>query len=96
MSELKLGNMHNAREISLAGDFLSVVRDAESGLLFVGNNSGKIYQIDLSAPEDSPSPVIDAHISFVSDLVIAGDFLISAGSDHRLVWWDRQTRKQVR
>ena len=96
MSELKLGNMHNAREISLAGDFLSVVRDAESGLLFVGNNSGKIYQIDLSAPEESPSPVIDAHISFVSGLVIAGDFLISAGSDHRLVWWDRKTRKQVR
>ena len=96
MSEPALDKLRNAREVSLAGDFLSVARDAESGQLFVGNNAGKIYEIDLAAPADSLPPVIDAHVSFVSSLTIAGDYLISAGSDHRLVWWERRTHEKVR
>ena len=95
-SETAVDKLRNAREVSLAGDFLSVARDAESGKLFVGNITGKIYQIDLAAPEDTLPPVIDAHVSYVSSLAIAGDYLISAGSDHRLAWWNRETREMVR
>lgn len=96
MSEPALDRFRNAREVSLAGDFLSVARDPNNGQLFVGNNSGKIYQIDLGAPGDTDRPVIDAHISFVSSLAVAGNYLISAGSDHRMVWWKRDTREKVR
>ena len=88
--------LRNAREVSLVGDFLSVAPDSESGQLFVGNNAGKVYQIDLAACDNSLPAVIEAHISFVSSLTIAGDYLISAGSDHRLVWWERRTREKVR
>lgn len=96
MSKPVLANLRNAKEVSLAGEFLSVAHDEESGDLFVGNSMGKIYRIDLATPSDSPPRAIDAHISYVSSLAIAGDTLISAGSDHRLVWWDLKTHDRVR
>jgi WD40 repeat protein len=96
MYEPTLESLRIAKEVSLAGDFLSIARDAERGQLFVGNNTGKIYRLDLAAGDDASPQVIDAHISYVSSLVIAGDFLISAGSDHRLIWWDRLTQARVR
>lgn len=89
-------NLRISREISLPGDFLSVVRDVESDVLFVGNSTGKIYRLDLSRGEDPFPRVIDAHVSYVSSLVVAGTYLISAGSDHRLVWWNRTTHAKVR
>jgi WD40 repeat protein len=90
-------NLRITREVSLLGEFRSVVRDSESGDLFVGNNIGKIYRVDLTRATEDPYPrVIEAHISYVSSLVLAGDCLISSGSDHRLVWWDRRTHDKVR
>ena len=90
-------NLRIAKEASILGECLSVVRDHETGDLFIGSSMGKIFRLDLSLEKEDPYPrVIDAHISYVASLVIAGDCLISAGSDHRLIWWDRKTHDKVR
>ena len=78
----------SVREYSCDGDLLSVVRIPETNQLFAGGSHGQIMHIDL-APE---TPVVSswpAHVSYVSSLVLTNDQLISAGSDHRLIWWDR-------
>jgi hypothetical protein len=52
----------------------------------VGSNDGKIYKLDLSL-DAPPPPVMQGHLSYVSSLALAGGYLLSAGSDHRLIWW---------
>ena len=77
--------------VNLSGDLLSVVRVPGADEIYVGGSDGKIHQIDLAAEKPTPASW-DAHVSFISDLVVAGKYLVSAGSDHRLIWWDRETR----
>jgi WD40 repeat protein len=95
MHKPTLKDLRLVSEISRSGDFLSVACDTTTNDVFVGNTMGKIYR--LRPGRDDPFPrVIDAHVSFVSSLVVTGDYLISAGSDHRLLWWDRKTHDRVR
>ncbi|MCX7394916.1 MAG: hypothetical protein NTW75_12410 [Planctomycetales bacterium] len=85
----------SVREYSCDGDLLSVVRIPETNQLFAGGSHGQIMHIDL-APE---TPVVSswpAHVSYVSSLVLTNDQLISAGSDHRLIWWDRESHRPLR
>ena len=97
MDKPTLEDLRVTTEVSLPGDFLSVVREPKTGDLFIGNSFGKIYRVDLSLGRKDPYPrLIDAHVSYVSGLELAGDSLISSGSDHRLVWWDRETHEKKR
>lgn len=83
------------KQIGLGDDLWSVAWAPDSNLLFAGGGVGKIYQVDLTAAKPEPMNW-QGHASFVSGLVLTGKHLISAGSDHQLIWWDRQTRQQVR
>lgn len=83
------------RELSFDGDLLSVVRVPETHQLFVGGAHGQISHLDL----DAESPILRtwaAHLSYVSSLVLTSDRLISAGSDHRVIWWDRESSRPLR
>jgi WD40 repeat protein len=91
-------NPNNARivkKLPLAGDLLSVVRVPGTERLFVGGYDGKVYHLDFAAEKPQPTSWT-AHLSYVSGLVLAGKFLISAGSDRKLAWWDAATQKAVR
>jgi WD40 repeat protein len=89
-------NIKQTQSLSLsAGMMLSVARVPGTEQLYVGDSVGKIYHVDLAA--DKPTPTSwQGHVTYVSSLVLADKHLISAGSDHRLIWWDRETRQQVR
>jgi WD40 repeat protein len=84
-------HLKQAKVVDLSGDLLSVARVPGTDDIYVGGSDGKIHQLDLAA--EKPTPVSwDAHVSFISDLVVAGKYLVSAGSDHRLIWWGRESR----
>jgi len=76
-------------------DLLSVGRAPDSTLAYVGGNNGKIFELDLAASEPALTSW-DAHVSFVSSLIVTAGYVISAGSDHQLAWWDRSTWKCLR
>lgn len=85
----------NVKEFSLAGDHYSVARVPDTDQLFVGGHTGKLQFLDLAA--DKPTPIVwDAHVSYVSGLVLTAKHLISAGSDHQVMWWNRESRERVR
>ncbi|MSQ96999.1 MAG: hypothetical protein EXR98_20930 [Gemmataceae bacterium] len=87
--------MKLVREVAIPGDLLSAARVPGSDKLYVGGNNGKLHFIDLA--DAKPKPISwDAHVSYVSGLAWTGKYLISAGSDHQLIWWDSETRTKVR
>ncbi len=94
-NDLKLTKQVLVQKDKAALDLLSVARVAGTEQVFAGGNTGKIYHVDLAAPEPTPTHW-DAHISFVSGLVATSKCLISSGSDHQLVWWDRETHQPIR
>src|SRR5262245_28248667 len=88
-------NIKLSKTVNLGGDLWSMARIPTTDELYVGASDGKIHQVDLAA--DKPTPTSwSGHVSYVSALVVAGKHLVSAGSDHRLVWWDRESRQAVR
>ena len=95
MDSANPNNAQPVKKLALAGDLLSVARVPGGDRVFVGGNDGKIHLIDLSA--DKPQPTSWAgHLSYVSGLVLAGNYLVSAGSDRKMAWWDAATRQPVR
>ena len=83
------------KEISLAHDAISVADVPNTDKVFVGGIEGKVFQLDLA--EQTPEPLAwSAHVSYVSGLVVAGNHLISGGSDHLMIWWDRETHRPLR
>lgn len=88
-------NIKQGKVVSLSGDLWSVARVPGTEELYVGGSDGKLHQVDLAAEKPTPTSW-SGHVSYISGLVVAGKHVISAGSDHRLIWWDRATRQAVR
>ncbi|HEY7326654.1 MAG TPA: hypothetical protein VH592_03375 [Gemmataceae bacterium] len=65
-----------------------------SRLIFAGSDLA-IHDVDVAADKVEPKE-IGKHGSYVTGLVLAGKSVISGGYDGRLVWWDLETRKQLR
>lgn len=86
---------HIVREVSCEGDLLSIVRTPAPRQFFVGGARGQIALVDLENEAKFVSTWA-AHVSYVSSLALAGDQLISAGSDHRVIWWDRESHRPLR
>lgn len=72
-------------------------RMPDTSRLVVGGSDFKVYDIDLSAKK--PEPVAfkgDGHQSYVTGLARAGEFIISASYDGRLIWWNAESTEQIR
>ncbi len=95
MADEKKSPMTLVHEASCDGDVLSVVSDHATHQTFVGGAHGQIALLDLAGEAKFPVSWA-AHVSFVSSLVLTADQLISAGSDHRVIWWDRETHRPIR
>ncbi|MSR55845.1 MAG: hypothetical protein EXS09_21620 [Gemmataceae bacterium] len=76
-------------------DLLCVVPIPGTAKVYAGGSNGKIIVIDFEDPKSKPD-TWDAHVSYVSGLALAGKFLVSAGSDHKLIWWNTQTKEKIR
>jgi WD40 repeat protein len=85
----------SVKTVDLKGDNYSIVAIPDSDLVFVGGDTGKIQAIDMAAEKPTQTGW-DAHVSFVTGLVLTARHLVSSGSDHQMIWWDRETRERVR
>ena len=83
------------KTVELIGDILSLARVPSTEQVYAGSYDGKIYDIDVA--QENPEPVsMTGHISYVSGLAVAGKYVVSGGSDHQLIWWDRHTHAKIR
>ncbi len=84
-----------AKNLSQPGILFSMARVPNSQRLFYGNSDGKVYDIDLSAekPEAKPMP---GHSSYVTDMTLAGPYLVSGSYDRKLIWWNTETGEKIR
>lgn len=96
MPEANLDKIRIAKTVSHSGDFLCVAREPDSERLWVGHADSKIYAIDFSAQRPVAQAVFEGHTSYVGGLGFADKTLVSAGWDHKLIWWDTEKRQMVR
>lgn len=95
MASLDIEKLKVVKTAKLPGDLLSIARTADSERLWIGSTDGKVYGLDLAA--DKPTPItLEAHRSYVSGAVLAGQRLITASWDKQLIWWDTENRKPLR
>jgi WD40 repeat protein len=83
------------KEISSPGIAFTLACVPESRRVLFGSSDFKVYDVDLSATKPEPK-VVGEHKSYVTGLVLAGKIAVSGGYDGRLIWWDLDTRKQIR
>lgn len=96
MPPANLDRIRISKTVTHPGDFLSVVREPNSDRIWVGHADAKIYAIDFTAERPAATPVFEGHTSYVSSLGLVGEMLVSAGWDHKLMWWDLPNRRLVR
>lgn len=84
------------KSLDLAEDLLSLTRIAGGDQVFAGADNGLVYFVDLGSESPQAIPLPGGHLSYVSGMAHWRDVVISAGSDRRLVWWDRNTRDKIR
>jgi WD40 repeat protein len=87
--------MKAIKDIPINGIAFALVRVPSSNRLLFGSSDFQVYDLDLAADKSGPK-VLGAHQSYVTGLALAGTLAISGGYDGRLIWWDIETRKQIR
>ena len=83
------------REFSREDILLSVAHPGDASRVFVGSSDARIYELDTTTEKPEPQ-VMEGHQSYVSGLVQTGTQLISGSFDGTLIWWDLETREQIR
>lgn len=74
----------------------SIARVPESTQLYVGSSDQRVYSFDAFDEKSKPQAFV-GHRSYVSGLVLThSGQLVSGGYDGRLIWWNRESRDQVR
>lgn len=77
--------------------FFAVDRFPKTERLLLGSSDFNVYEIDFATekpeliPFDGPG-----HGSYVTGVRLASEYVVSGSYDGRLIWWDAETRKQVR
>ncbi len=91
----QLDKLKAAKTYSIRGTWFCLARVPNSARFFAGGSDFKVYEIDLAAAKPEPKE-LGKHDSYVTGVALAGNVLISGGYDGRLIWWNVQTRAQVR
>ena len=84
-----------AKELSRKEILLCIARVPNSNRVFVGCSDGKIFDVDVLA-EKPEFQELAGHTSYVTGLALAGKTLVSGSYDGHLIWWDSETRQQIR
>ncbi len=74
---------------------LSIARVPNSNRAFLGCSDFKVYEADLASTKDTFKE-IGAHSSYVTGVALAGKHVVSGSYDGRLIWWDSDSKTQVR
>src|SRR6516164_10156660 len=83
------------KDIFGRGVAFALVRIPDSDRVLFGSSDFKVYDLDLAQAKPEPKP-LGEHQSYVTGLALAGKVAVSGGYDGRLIWWDTETRTQVR
>lgn len=83
------------RDLPRPDILFGITRLPGSQRFFLGSSDFKIYEIDLANPKPE-FKAIGAHDSYVTTVTMAGKTLVSGGYDGRLIWWDTDTKTQIR
>jgi hypothetical protein len=95
MSQVDPKTLKIEKEISRSDILLSVTSVGDSSRVFVGSSDARIYELDAMAEKPEPQ-AMEGHQSYVTGLVQTGELLISGSFDGSLIWWNVETREQVR
>lgn len=87
---LKVVKEISRREIVFAIDAVPKTRR-----VIFGGSDFQVYDLDLAQEKAEPL-AFGGHESYVTGLAVAGPYVISGGYDGRLIWWDLESRKEVR
>jgi WD40 repeat protein len=95
LAQIDPATLKVSKKISQPGILLSVAQLNDSNQVFVGSSDGMVYSLDAMA--DKPEPLaMEGHQSYVTGLVQSGELLVSGSFDGKLIWWNSQTREQIR
>jgi WD40 repeat protein len=88
-----------AKELTRKEIVLALAHPPDTRRLVFGGSDSRVYDVDLD--RESPEPRAlegKGHESYVTGLVAAdaGRWAVSGGYDGRLIWWDLESRTQVR
>jgi WD40 repeat protein len=95
MANANTKKLKTAKELARPEIVFCLVRVPGSSRLFFAGSDMTIHDVDLSPTKPEPKE-IGTHGSYVTGLVLAGKIVLSGGYDGRLIWWDSETRKQIR
>jgi WD40 repeat protein len=95
MNTAKPENLKVIKDLGRPGILFSVARQPDSTRLFFGASDAKVYDLDVMAEKPEPTEYV-GHESYVTGVALAGKYLVSGGYDGRLIWWDTETKQQVR
>ncbi len=73
----------------------AVARNPGGGPLYCGGSDFTVYELDIDQPK-AQARELGRHDSYVTSLALAGSTLISGGYDGCLIWWNIESRSQVR
>ena len=91
-SKLKL-----LKDLRAPGIAMGLALVPKSRRVFVGCSDFRVHAIDFDAKKPQAEAFEGAgHESYVTSLALAGDRLVSASYDGRLIWWDAKERKLIR
>lgn len=91
--------LKKVKELNRKDILLSLARVPKSNRLFCGSSDFKVHEIDLApekANEKSEPKALAGHGSYVTGVAVAGKHVVSGSYDGRLIWWNAETRQQVR
>jgi WD40 repeat protein len=83
------------KDVKIGTDLLCVASVPGTAKVYAGGSNGKIFAIDFDGVKGEPE-AWNGHVSYVSGLALAGKFLVSGGSDHKLIWWNASTKEKIR
>lgn len=88
-------NFRELRTTNRPDIILRMTRNDDTGEMFVGSSDAKVYQVDpmVEQPEFVP---MEGHTSYVMGLVDTGKYIVSGSYDKSLIWWNKETKEQVR
>ena len=86
-----------AKNVTSQGIAFGLDRVPESERIYYGSSDFKVYEYDFAAEKpESKAFAGEGHRSYVTTVALAGTTVVSGSYDRRLVWWNTETRKQVR
>ena len=88
-------HLRQVKSVRMTTDLLCLARTPGTSRLWTGGADAKLYHVDLAAT--TPQPVaLEGHASYVSGVVLTASHVVSGSWDRHMIWWDRETRRQVR